>query len=101
MTVEPPVREKMIPSETVVWAAELEPVESGRTGTGLRYAVLSMTVDKPTSIEPLYELEPTDPVVDGSAELLLPSVGETSLAGIALELGWPDAEPVIGTGRMA
>jgi len=26
------------------------------TGSGLRYAVLSMTVDKPTRMEPVYEL---------------------------------------------
>ena len=54
--------------------------------------MLSMTVDKPTSMGPTCEPELVDLVVVGSTELLLPGVGETSLAGEPLETWHQDNE---------
>lgn len=61
---------------------------------GLRNAVLSMTVDRPTRIEPVYELELAEVVADESTELLLPAVGETTIAGTTPVLDWLDAVSV-------
>jgi len=43
--------------------------------------VLSITVDKPTMIEPVYELEALDVVADEATELLDPAVGDTTVSG--------------------
>ena len=86
-----PVSAKLYESDDAEAAeAETDDAEAELVGAGLEYAELSMTVDRPTMMEPVYALELDDSVEAAPATLLLllAAVGDTTVSGISPVLAW-------------